>query len=109
MTSPAGLVAIAAYASGIGVDKALIIPRAADGRLGAPSALVADAHKAGLAVHAWTFRAENHFLPTDLRRGEQAAAHGDLAAELEAFYTAGVDAVFSDFPAAAVAARKAKA
>ena len=80
-----------------------------DGRLGKPSSLVADARKAGLAVHAWAFRAENHFLPTDLRRGYQAAAHGDLAAELQAFYAAGVDAVFSDFPAAAVAARKAKA
>lgn len=109
MTAPAGLAAIAAYATGIGVDKALVIPRTADGRLGAPSSLVADAHKAGLAVHAWTFRAENHFLPTDLRRGEPAAAHGDLGAELKAFYAAGVDAVFSDFPAAAVAARTAKA
>lgn len=109
MTTPAGLAAITAYASGIGVDKNLVIPRRADGSLGAPSALVADAHGAGLAVHAWTFRAENHFLPAGLRRGEQAAAHGDLAAELAAFYAAGVDAVFSDFPAVAVAARAAKA
>jgi glycerophosphoryl diester phosphodiesterase len=109
MTTPDGLAAIAAYATGIGVDKALAIPRRPDGSLGTPSPLVADVHKAGLAVHAWTFRAENHFLPTDLRRGEQAAAHGDLAAELQAFYAAGVDAVFSDFPAVAVAARAAKA
>lgn len=109
MTTPAGLAAIAAYATGIGVDKALVIPRLADGRLGAHSDLTADAHRAGLAVHAWTFRAENHFLPTDLRQGEQAAAHGDLATELRTFFAAGIDAVFSDFPAAAVAARTAKA
>ncbi len=41
------------------------------------------------------------FLPLELRRGEAIAAHGDLAAELRAFYAAGVDGVFSDFPAAA--------
>jgi len=109
MTTPQGLEAIAAYATGVGVDKALIIPRLPDGRLGAPTSLAPDARAAGLAVHAWTFRAENHFLPADLRRGDQAAAHGDLAAELRAFYAAGVDAVFSDFPAAAVSARTAKA
>lgn len=109
MTAPEGLAAIAAYATGVGVAKALVIPRLADGRLGQPSSLIADAHEAGLVAHAWTFRAENHFLPTNLRHGDLAAAHGDLAAELTAFYAAGVDAVFSDFPAAAVAARTAKA
>jgi glycerophosphoryl diester phosphodiesterase len=31
--------------------------------------------------------------------------HGNLNAELRAFYAAGVDGVFSDDPAAAVAAR----
>lgn len=89
----------------IGVEKSLIIPRDSAGRSLPPTDLVARAHRAGLAVHAWTFRAEKIFLPQELRRGEGDAAHGDLAAELRAFYSAGVDGVFSDFPAAAVAAR----
>jgi glycerophosphoryl diester phosphodiesterase len=102
----ADMAAIAAFADGIGAEKTLVIPRDAHKRLAAaPTDLVARAHAAGLAVHVWTFRAENYFLPAELRRGEGAAAHGDLGAELAAFYAAGVDGVFSDFPAAAVAAR----
>ncbi len=91
--------------TGIGVEKTLIIPRDGQGRSLPPSDLVARAHEAGLLVHAWTMRAENVFLPLELRRGDDPAAHGDLAAELRAFYAADVDGVFSDFPAAAVAAR----
>ncbi len=61
-------------------------------------------------VHAWTFRAENYFLPVELRQGDAGAPdymrqHGDLDAELRAFYAAGVDGVFSDFPGVAVSAR----
>ncbi|MGD9814570.1 MAG: glycerophosphodiester phosphodiesterase family protein [Hyphomonadaceae bacterium] len=105
-----GLRAIAEYARGIGVEKTLIIPRSADGATLAPTNLVSRAYAAGLLVHAWTFRAENFFLPAELRRGDPAAPdylrqHGDLGAELRAFFDAGVDGVFSDFPAAAVAAR----
>ena len=37
---------------------------------GAPTALVADAKAAGLAVHAWTIRPENEFLPPMLRTGD---------------------------------------
>jgi glycerophosphoryl diester phosphodiesterase len=105
MLSDDGLRAIAEYARGIGAEKALIIPRAADGRSLPATDLVARAHAANLKVHAWTFRAENYFLPAELRRGDGPAAHGDLDAELRAFYAAGVDGVFSDFPAAAVGAR----
>lgn len=110
MLSDSGLRHVAEYARGLGAEKALIIPRDAAGRSAAPTDLVARAQSAGLAVHAWTFRAENFFLPAELRRGDAAAAdhlrqHGDLDAELRAFYALGVDGVFSDFPAAAVAAR----
>lgn len=110
MISAAGLGDIAGYASGVGVEKSLVIPRDGEGRLAQPSDLVANAHAAGLMVHAWTFRAENHFLPAELRRGDAAtpgypAQHGDLRAELRAFYAAGVDGVFSDFPSEAIAAR----
>ena len=96
MTTPAGLAEIAAYADGVGVDKTLVLP-AIDGP---PAPLVADAHDAGLVVHAWTFRAENHFLPAALRRGDDPAARGDLAAEVAAFEQAGVDGIFTDHPAA---------
>lgn len=44
----------------------LVIPRNADGSLGRPTTLVADAHAAGLKVHPWTFRAENSFLRTGI-------------------------------------------
>ncbi len=104
MMKPAGLAQIAAYADGIGPDKNMIIPRTADGKLGEPGPLVADAHKVGLAVHPWTFRRENYFLPVDLRSGANPSAHGDLAAEIKAFAATGIDGLFSDNPADAVAA-----
>ncbi len=106
MLTSAGLKGIARYAAGIGPNKALIIPRTADGALGRPTELVAAAHKAGLMLHPWTFRAENFFLPSDSKTGTDPAAHGDVQAEIRAFLNAGVDGVFSDFPAEAVAARR---
>ena len=102
MLTPAGLAAIAAYADAIGPDKRLVLD--ADGH---STPLVAHAHAAGLAVHPWTFRAENDFLPARYRRGDDPGAHGDLAAELTAAFDAGVDGLFCDFPANAVAARTA--
>ena len=104
MAQPEGLKAVAAWADGIGVDKAMILPRDASGRSLAPTRLIDDAHAAGLEVHAWTFRAENHFLPAELRGGPDPASHGDLAAELRTFAALGVDGVFCDFPGEAVRA-----
>ncbi len=105
MVTPAGLADIARYADAVGVTKSLVVPRDGMGRSIAATTLVSDAHKAGLKVHVWTFRAENAFLPLELRRGSDAAAHGDLAAELKQFYALGVDGVFSDYPATAAEAR----
>jgi len=105
MATPEGLARIRGYADGIGAAKGLIIPRAPGGASLPPTTLVEDAKHAGLFVFVWTFRNENHFLPTELRRGEDPAAHGDAAAEYRMFYKLGVDGVFSDFPAQAVAAR----
>jgi glycerophosphoryl diester phosphodiesterase len=93
-----GLKDVASYANAIGISKDAVIPRDARGRLGLPTSLVAEAHAAGLAVHPWTFRAENAFLPVDCRAGADAAARGDLARELAAFLDAGIDGFFTDHP-----------
>jgi len=75
--------------------------------LGSPTALVEDAHAEGLLVHAWTFRAENHFLPPPLRAGVDPANLGDLVAELTPYLKAGLDGVFIDQPILGVRARDA--
>lgn len=110
MTTPVGLAEIATYADFIGVDTVLIEPRDASGTTGEPTPLIANAQSAGLKVVAWTFRAENAFLPLGDRRGEPASPTyareaGDLTGQLKRFYALGLDAAFSDFPAIAVAAR----
>jgi glycerophosphoryl diester phosphodiesterase len=105
LVAPAGLAAIAGHADAVGVHKSLVIPRTRAGTLGDPSSLVADAEAAGLAVHAFTFRDENAFLPADLRRGVAPSNLGDGRAECAAFLAAGVDGLFADNPDTAVAAR----
>lgn len=95
MQTPAGLRRVRRYADGIGVAKELVITAGLGGAPGAASSLVRDAHAAGLLVHIWTLRRDAPFLPTMWR--------GDDAAELRAFALAGVDGVFTDFPARAVA------
>jgi glycerophosphoryl diester phosphodiesterase len=106
LVTAAGLAAIAEHADAVGVHKNLVIPPTADGTLGEPGPLVADAHAAGLAVHAYTFRGENAFLPADLRSGPGDADLGDGREECAAFLSAGVDGLFADDPGTAVAARE---
>lgn len=101
----AGLANLRTYADAIGVEKGMVLPRDKEGRSRAPTDLIARAHAHDVGVHAWTFRAENMFLPLELRSNEDGNAHGDLAAELRMFYDLGVDGVFADFPAVAVSAR----
>ena len=105
MVALEGLKDIAVYADAIGPNKLLIEPRDAAGRALPPTSLVADAHAAGLLVHAWTFRQENIFLAADDRIGEDQATHGNGVAEYRRFFRYGVDGVFSDFPAIARYAR----
>jgi glycerophosphoryl diester phosphodiesterase len=105
MSTAAGLRTIATYADGVGPDKNRVIPVAADGSLGAPTTFVRDAHAVDLLVHPYTIRAENAFLPPALRSSAAPADYGDVLAELEAFYDAGVDGVFTDQPDLAVVAR----
>ncbi|HEU4424356.1 MAG TPA: glycerophosphodiester phosphodiesterase [Pilimelia sp.] len=106
LATPAGLRWIRGYADGIGANKNLIVPRDADGALLAPTALVRDAHRERLIVHAWTFRNENTFLPLDFRIGTDPAARGNAEAEYRLFYGLGLDGVFSDHPDTAVAVRR---
>ena len=73
----------------------------ADANSTAPTSLVADAHKAGLFVHPFTFRNESRRLASDYQK--------DGKNEYTAFYKAGVDGVFTDFTDTALAARKALA
>ena len=105
MAKPAGLAEIARYASGVGVNKNLIIPRTPQGFLGTPTTLVTDAHARGLVVHGWTFRAENAFLPLDFRSSTDPNAFGDLAGEVKRFLELGMDGFFTDQPDIGVRAR----
>ena len=98
MVTSNGLAEIAEYADGIGPSKNLVIPRQMSGRLGNPTSLVSDAHKAGLVVHPWTFRIENIFLPTEFQGGDTASANGDIKAEINTFLATGIDGLFSDNP-----------
>jgi glycerophosphoryl diester phosphodiesterase len=107
MVTRRGLAQVATYADAVGVDKTLVIPRTAQETLGSPTALVDDAHAEGLLVHAWTFRAENHFLPRPLRTGTDPANLGDLMGELTPYLKAGLDGVFVDQPILGVRARDA--
>ncbi|MGZ3375162.1 MAG: glycerophosphodiester phosphodiesterase [Phenylobacterium sp.] len=97
MVSAAGMKTIATYAHGVGPDWSMVIPTV-DGGLGPATPLVKDAHAAGLAVHPWTVRAENIFLPPKLRHGTDPATHGDVEAVYAALLASGIDGLFSDFP-----------
>ena len=119
MVTPAGLTEIKTYADGIGPWKPYVVPVKwnldasgngvdlnGDGKLNlndaktqAPTSLVADAHKAGLFVHLYTFRNEKRRLAYDY--------NGDPQAEYLQFYRLGIDGLFSDFPDTALAARAA--
>jgi glycerophosphoryl diester phosphodiesterase len=111
ITTASGLRGIARYADGIGPDKNQIVPRDATNHLMAPTSLIADAHRAGLVVHPYTFRPENQFLPADFQQGDPANpqfpnARGNEPAELKLFYRLGVDGVFADNADTAVAVRQ---
>jgi glycerophosphoryl diester phosphodiesterase len=103
LLSPDGLTWIDDYADGIGPPTSLVLPRDDGGAIGTPSSVVRDAHGRGLTVHVWTVRGENRFLPTNLRIGAAPDALGDMASEVRALLAAGVDAVITDHPEAALA------
>ena len=104
LLTPYRLREISTYAHVLGAHKSLLMPLDQAGRLATPTGLVERAHHAGLAVHAWTFRSENAFLPPELRYGTAKAGYGDAAAEYASFRALGVEGVFTDHPDLAVAA-----
>ena len=109
MITAEGLAEIKTYADGIGPWKLYLLPaRGVDASskpvaelsqaANAPATtLVADAHKAGLFVHPFTFRDEAVHLTRSY--------HGDPLAEYSAYFDLGVDGVFTDFSTTAAAAR----
>jgi glycerophosphoryl diester phosphodiesterase len=98
MTSASGLIDIKTYADVVAPPTRSIIPLGPDGRLTAPTSLVADAHAAGLLVHTWVFRPENNFLAADFRSGAGDAARNPAGsiAEIRRYLDAGIDGFFSD-------------
>lgn len=103
LASAAGLDSIMAYADGVGSNTNLMITLSG-GKLGAATQLIANAHARGLAVHGWTFRAENAFLPNEFDSSADPAAYGDLAGQIKAFVDLGMDGFFTDQPDLGVAA-----
>src|SRR5258705_1084071 len=85
---------IAEYADAIGIAKVLATP---DG--------IRAAHAVNLKVHVWTFRAENEFLPDDLKIGGSPAARGNLDPAIQRFLGRGIDGFFVDFPLQGVRVR----
>lgn len=80
---------IAEFADGIGAYKTLLLTPTGDS-----TGFVEQAHALGLAVHVWTVRDDREPLTGDT-----------VQDELRALYSVGVDGVFTDFPATAVAVR----
>jgi glycerophosphoryl diester phosphodiesterase len=105
LSSRAGLTDVAEYADGVGPDKNQVIPRLPDGRLGAASTFVADAHAAGLLVHAYTFDDQNRFPPAALWESAPADDFGSALEEQMRFWAAGVDGLFTDHPDVGVTSR----
>lgn len=105
LCTPAGLREVATYADAVGPAKALVLGDwPAGARTPTGTSFVADAHGAGLAVHVWTLRPENAFLPAGTQRGNAPADWGDYAAEARALAALGVDGVFADAPGLTLAA-----
>jgi glycerophosphoryl diester phosphodiesterase len=107
LITPEGLAEMATYATAIGPHKWQVIPLDSQGNLSPPTPLVRNAHAAGLQVHAYTFRAENQYLPQNLRSGTDPNGLGNLEAELKVYLEAGLDGFFTDHADYGVKARDA--
>jgi glycerophosphoryl diester phosphodiesterase len=103
LLTDAELAEIATYADAIGPHKWMVV-QFAEGRA-RDTGLARRARALKLGVHVWTLRAENEFLPVDLRSSGDLAARGDLPREIDALLDAGITGMFADQPDLAVRAR----
>ncbi|MEO1731977.1 MAG: glycerophosphodiester phosphodiesterase [Pseudomonadota bacterium] len=92
MITPPGLAEISEYADGVGPWLGDVI----DPATMEATSLVADAHAAGLAIHPWTLRKENGFLPAALRNQGGDAAEGKYKLLWKAAIASGADGFFTD-------------
>jgi glycerophosphoryl diester phosphodiesterase len=103
LVSDAGLAEIATYADAIGPHKWMVV-QFEEGKA-RDTGLARRARNLKLGVHVWTLRAENEFLPIELRSSGDVAARGDLPREIVALLGAGITGMFSDQPDLAVRVR----
>jgi glycerophosphoryl diester phosphodiesterase len=96
LSTAEGLAEVAGYAAGIGPEKNGLVMRDASGAIIGPSALIEDAHDAGLLVHPYTFRSEPIFHFLDFPN--------DPVAEIGIYLAFGIDGFFTDNPDIGVAA-----
>jgi glycerophosphoryl diester phosphodiesterase len=94
----AGLARLATEVHGIAVNKRLLLDLDRGGKLRGATDLADRAHEAGLSIFCWTLRAENRFLPRQLRTGSRPGGYGNWPAEFRTLLDSGVDGVFADQP-----------
>ena len=105
----AGLARLAAAGiDGVSVDKRLLLTWDSKGNATGTTDLVERAHAAGLLAFCWTLRAENRFLPKNLRRGGVGRDFGDWLTEFRLILSTGLDGVFADQPDLVLAALAAE-
>ena len=111
LVTSTGLAFIKTYADGVGPWKPYLVKtvndkvdRSGDGkitevdrRVDGSTGVIELAHQKGLFVHTWTFRGDT---------GGYDLGFKDVKTEIEYYMKLGVDGIFSDFPAAGVAALK---
>ena len=111
LVTASGLDFIKTYADGVGPWKPYLVKtvndkvdRSGDGkitdidrRVDGSTGVIELAHQKGLLVHTWTFRGDS---------GGYDLGFKDVKTEMEYYIKLGIDGVFSDFPAAGVAAVK---
>lgn len=106
LLSRRGMKQWAHHIDGIGPDMKRVIAWNADGTLGKPTSLVADAHANRLSVCPYTVRAENEYLPTDYRVGTDPADFGRVLDFFEQLWKTGIDGIFTDMPDLGVLSRE---